>query len=71
MSELKAAFAEAVAGAGSVLAVWGAKKGKRYVKFSSAAAAQVTVLVVLGLAAAQVMGSCVRVSGGAGGGWLC
>ena len=48
MSELKAAFAEAVAGAGSVLAVWGAKKGKRYVKFSSAAAAQVTVLVVLG-----------------------
>ena len=41
MSELKAAFAEAVAGTGSVLAVWGAKKGKRYVKFSSAAAAQV------------------------------
>ena len=50
MSELKAAFAEAVAGTGSVLAVWGAKKGKRYVKFSSAAAA-------------QVVGSCVRGSG--------
>ena len=40
VSELKAAFAEAVADSGSVLAVWGAKKGKRYVKFSSAAAAQ-------------------------------
>ena len=39
-SELKAVFAEAVADTGSVLAVWGAKKGKRYVKFSSAAAAQ-------------------------------
>ena len=40
VSELKAVFAEAVADTGSVLAVWGAKKGKRYVKFSSAAAAQ-------------------------------
>ena len=40
VNELKAAFAEAVADSGSVLAVWGAKKGKRYVKFSSAAAAQ-------------------------------
>ena len=58
MSELKAAFAEAVAGTGSVLAVWGAKKGKRYVKFSSAAAA-------------QVMNGCVRVSGGAGDECLC
>lgn len=33
---LKGAFAEC----GTVMAVWGSKKGKRYVKFSSAAAAQ-------------------------------
>ena len=34
------ALAELGAECGTVMAVWGSKKGKRYVKFSSAAAAQ-------------------------------